>query len=110
MWFYVFLQILGFRIWQAECPSQIPPKWSISNGIYEVKQNYDIVAKYTPNVYEIVVVTQYGTKATQLITYGEDINQEESDEIQAYIESNFEVECEIINGGQPVYSYLIGLE
>lgn len=44
------------------------------------------------------------------IIYGEDINQEEIDEIQAYIDSNFEVECEIINGGQPVYSYLIGLE
>ena len=44
------------------------------------------------------------------LIYGEDIKEDEVKLIQDYIEANYEVECEIIDGGQPVYSYLIGLE
>lgn len=45
------------------------------------------------------------------ILYGEDISQEEVDEIEAFVEENFEdVEIEIHNGEQPIYSYIFSVE
>ncbi len=45
------------------------------------------------------------------ILYGEDINQEELDEIEAFVEENFEdVEIEVHNGEQPIYSYIFSVE
>jgi len=48
----------------------------------------------------------------ELITLivGEDKDDREVAEIESYINENSDLECEIIDGGQPVYSYLIGLE
>lgn len=41
---------------------------------------------------------------------GEDSNEEEIDEIVNYVENNSDLEVEVIEGNQPVYSYLIGVE
>ncbi|MBR6260433.1 MAG: DAK2 domain-containing protein, partial [Erysipelotrichaceae bacterium] len=48
----------------------------------------------------------------ELITLivGEDKDDEEVSEIEKYISEHSDLECEVIDGGQPVYSYLIGLE
>ena len=40
----------------------------------------------------------------------EDINEEEAEEVAAYIEDKFDVEVEVNNGMQPVYSFIIGVE
>ena len=49
---------------------------------------------------------------SELVTliYGEDVNDEDIEEIESFIEDNFEVELEVINGKQPVYSFIIGVE
>ncbi len=42
---------------------------------------------------------------------GEDVSEEESSEIEAYLEENYSnVEVEMIEGGQPVYSFIISVE
>lgn len=48
----------------------------------------------------------------ELITVitGEDRDDDEVKEVEDYIVEHSDLECEIIDGGQPVYSYLIGLE
>lgn len=49
---------------------------------------------------------------SELITLlvGEDVVDEEVEEVESYIEDNFEAELEIINGKQPVYSFIVGVE
>ncbi len=49
---------------------------------------------------------------SELVTLivGEDVNDEEVEEIESYIEDNFETELELIEGKQPVYSFIIGVE
>ena len=51
-------------------------------------------------------------KDKEIITVivGDDKNDEEVSLIEDYISKNTDLECEIIDGGQPVYSYLIGIE
>ena len=44
------------------------------------------------------------------VIVGDDKNDEEVSLIEDYISKNTDLECEIIDGGQPVYSYLIGIE
>ena len=49
---------------------------------------------------------------SELVTLivGEDVVEDEIAEIESYMEDNFDVEVEIINGKQPVYSFIIGVE
>ena len=49
---------------------------------------------------------------SELITLlvGEDVVDEEVEEIESYIEDNFDAEVDIIEGKQPVYSFIIGVE
>ena len=49
---------------------------------------------------------------SELITLlvGEDVVDEEVEEIEIYIEDNFDAEVDIIEGKQPVYSFIIGVE
>lgn len=49
---------------------------------------------------------------SELVTLivGEDVVEQEVEEIESYMEDNFDVEVEIINGKQPVYSFIIGVE
>ena len=44
------------------------------------------------------------------VIIGENKDDDEVDRITKYIEDNSSLECEIVDGGQPVYSYLVGLE
>lgn len=52
------------------------------------------------------------TEDDELVTLisGEGVTQEELDSMSDYIEENFDVEVEAVQGGQPVYSFLIGVE
>ena len=49
---------------------------------------------------------------SELITLlvGEDVVDEEVEEIESYIEDNFDAEVDVIEGKQPVYSFIIGVE
>lgn len=49
---------------------------------------------------------------SELVTliYGEGVESMEVSVIKDYIESNFDVEVETVNGQQPVYAYIIGVE
>lgn len=44
------------------------------------------------------------------LIYGEDVSEEEANAITTYIESNYDAEVEVNNGGQPVYCFIIGVE
>ncbi|MGB4613115.1 MAG: DAK2 domain-containing protein [Erysipelotrichaceae bacterium] len=44
------------------------------------------------------------------ILYGEDVNEEQVEELTDYIEDNYDIDVEALNGGQPVYSFIIGVE
>lgn len=45
------------------------------------------------------------------ILYGEDVTEEEVAEIEAFVEENFaDIEIEIHNGEQPIYSYIFSVE
>lgn len=44
------------------------------------------------------------------LVYGEDVSEQEAEEIGSYIEEKYDVEVEINNGEQPVYSFIIGVE
>jgi len=53
------------------------------------------------------------TEDDELLTifYGEDMTKDEVEEIESFIEENFEdVEVEIHSGNQPIYSYLFSIE
>ena len=41
---------------------------------------------------------------------GEDATQEECDELAEFIEENYDVDVDVQDGGQPVYSFVIGVE
>ncbi|MEG0365842.1 MAG: hypothetical protein RR585_03340, partial [Coprobacillus sp.] len=49
---------------------------------------------------------------SEIITliYGEDVTSEEVQEIEEYIEENFDAELECVDGKQPVYSFIVGVE
>lgn len=44
------------------------------------------------------------------LIYGEEANAEEVAEIEAYIQDKYEVELDVQEGNQPVYTYFIGVE
>ena len=44
------------------------------------------------------------------LIYGEGTNQEEADTIAQYIEDKYDVEVEVNNGEQPVYSFIVSVE
>ncbi|MDE6475644.1 MAG: DAK2 domain-containing protein [Erysipelotrichaceae bacterium] len=52
------------------------------------------------------------SEESEIITliYGEDVTKEEVSQIEAYIQEKFDVEVEINEGKQPVYSFIIGVE
>ena len=57
-----------------------------------------------------VVLEKLVDEDAELITliYGEDVNDIE--EIESFVEDNFEAELEVVNGKQPVYSFIVGVE
>lgn len=59
-----------------------------------------------------VTLDQLVDDDSEIITliYGEDVNEEEVKEIETYVEETFEAELECVNGKQPVYSFIVGVE
>ncbi|MEG0452619.1 MAG: DAK2 domain-containing protein [Coprobacillus sp.] len=49
---------------------------------------------------------------SEIITliYGEDVTAEEVEEIEEYIAENYDAELECVDGKQPVYSFIVGVE
>lgn len=49
---------------------------------------------------------------SEIITliYGEDVEEADIEEIEAYVEEHFEAELEVVDGKQPVYSFIVGVE
>lgn len=41
---------------------------------------------------------------------GEDVTEDEVAEVEAYVEENYEAELECVDGKQPVYSFIVGVE
>ena len=50
--------------------------------------------------------------SSEVITliYGQDVEEEFAQELAEYIEENHDVEVEVHSGGQPVYSFIVGVE
>ena len=48
--------------------------------------------------------------AIATIIYGEDGNEEEANELAAYVEDKYGIDVEVYNGGQPVYYYFLSVE
>lgn len=44
------------------------------------------------------------------VIVGEDVEDEEMNEVEKFIEDNYDVEVEVYRGNQPVYSYILGAE
>lgn len=44
------------------------------------------------------------------LIYGEDVTADQAQEISDYISERYDIEVEVNNGGQPVYSFIIGVE
>ena len=85
----------------------------IHAGDYMGLFNKDIVALGTDKLTVVKeLLGQIVDEDSGLITliYGQDAGESEVEELSAYIEENFEVDLEVQNGGQPVYSYIIGVE
>lgn len=78
----------------------------IANGniIVSVKEKMDAAKKLVDNT-----VNEDSSVVT--IFYGKDINDDEASELADYIQSkNEDLEVEVINGGQDIYSYIISVE
>lgn len=58
------------------------------------------------------LVDQLIDEESEIVTliYGEGVNETEANEICQYIESKYDIEVEVNNGEQPVYSFIIGVE
>ena len=44
------------------------------------------------------------------VIVGEDVEDDEMNEVEKFIEDNYDVEVEVYRGNQPVYSYILGAE
>lgn len=49
---------------------------------------------------------------TEIVTimHGSDVSEKEVNELTDYIDNNYSVEIEVIDGGQDIYSYIITVE
>ncbi|MBQ6478352.1 MAG: DAK2 domain-containing protein [Erysipelotrichaceae bacterium] len=86
----------------------------VRKGDYIAIEGKSIVAS-GPNRLDIVHALLdhlFTIEDKELITVitGDDRNEDEVRDIEDYIAANSDLECEFVDGGQPVYSYLIGLE
>lgn len=85
----------------------------IKAGDYMGLKEKDIVISL-PDKMEVTrqLLDQMVDEDSEIVTliYGEDVNEEEATEISNYIEEKYDVEVEVNNGMQPVYSFIIGVE
>ena len=73
-----------------------------------------VITACVPNKLDALKETLKGLvdEDSELITLicGEDVTEEEKEEAEAFIEDNFDAEVEIVDGLQPVYSFIVGVE
>jgi len=61
----------------------------------------------------LALLSQMVDEDTEIVTvfYGDDVNEDEVESISEFVESNYkDVELEVLEGNQPVYSYIIAIE
>ncbi len=86
----------------------------------DIKANYymalcekDIIA-CVPNKVDALKETLNGLidEDSEIITliYGEDVTEDEVADIEEYVENTYDVELECVDGKQPVYSFIVGVE
>lgn len=58
------------------------------------------------------LIQQLVDEDSEIVTliYGEGVSDEEAESLTQYVEETYDVEVELTNGKQPVYSYIIGVE
>ena len=87
---------------------------SKNNGINIKKDDYmKIVTSHKTRISTAKnLVDKIVEKRSEIITiiYGKGIKQSEIDELVAHIEENFDLEIDLIDGGQEVYTYIISVE
>lgn len=85
----------------------------ITSGDYMGIFEKDIIVS-VPNKMEATkeLINKMISKDDELVTvvYGEDVQEEEANLLVSYIEEHYDVEVELHNGMQPVYSFIIGVE
>ena len=73
----------------------------------------EIVASVTDKLEACrMLVDRMIDEESEIVTliYGEGTSQEEADTIAQHIEDNYDVEVEVNNGEQPVYSFIVSVE
>ncbi|QVK18851.1 DAK2 domain-containing protein [Mycoplasmatota bacterium] len=90
------------------------------NGIEILKDDYMgifekniVVSSHDRLDVTLSLLNQMVDEDTEIVTvfYGDDVSEDEVENISEFIESNYkDVELEILEGNQPVYSYIIAIE
>lgn len=87
---------------------------SVSEGDFIAMANKKIISS-NPNRLDVIkeainVLAKYDDKELLTVYVGEQGSQEEASQIEEIVTSLTDFEVEVIQGDQPVYSYLFGLE
>lgn len=86
---------------------------SIKAGDYMGIKEKDIIVSTTDRLEATrTLVDALVDEDSEIVTliYGEDVEEAQAQEIAQYIEEKFDIEVEVNAGGQPVYSFIIGVE
>lgn len=92
---------------------------SVNNGITIVKEDYmgihnGSIVVSNPERESVVrdLLSKMINEESEIVTimYGKDVEQNEIDELQDFIDEEFGLEVDVINGGQDIYSYIIAVE
>lgn len=87
---------------------------AVKQGDYIAMTNKTIVASNADRLVSTTALLDemFKKEDAELITLivGEGANAEEIKCLEKYVEENSDLELEVIDGGQPVYTYLIGIE
>ena len=92
---------------------------SVNNGITIVKEDYmgihnGSIVVSNPERETVVrdLLSKMINEESEIVTimYGKDVEQNEIDELQDFIDEEFGLEVDVINGGQDIYSYIIAVE
>lgn len=85
----------------------------IKAGDYMGIKEKDIVVSTTDKMEATkTLIDQLVDEDSEIVTliYGEGVSEEEANDISSYIEEKYDIEVEVNNGKQPVYSFIIGVE
>lgn len=86
----------------------------VKQGDYIAMSDKKIIASGTDKlsiIFQLLdVLFQKENKELLTIIVGEDTNEDEVNKIKTYISDNSNLEYDVIDGKQPIYSYLFGLE